>query len=430
MVEEIQLTSVSDSSLPMGKKCLGSVALERVRRTNEKAEIGTAVHKHMEVRAELGVYRALELLDETIDAFGLSEFNANMAKAKCKKCEYEPPAGAIAEVALAWRIDAEDGSAEVVRVRGGQGQYELPEGVGCPGTVDLIYSEPDPLFWDEETGNPVCPENSVLHVLDYKTGEDAWVDPIEHNAQLASAAAKAAYWTGAQLVVPEILFVEARTMWFDRVQQAWDIDRIDQAMWDTFELHTRIAKAKQRTMYSSEYVEGYFCRFCDAMPHCPIKGQRIRNLLERKIDNASGALKPDEVSRMVAMMPILRDLVSWCESMAQAWVRENGPIDVGAGRLYGVQDKPKDEIDARAMWKLVLEELKDEDAALEAVKISKSGISEAVKIAHARQGLKRQGSKAVRKILARAYDSGAITKVPGEKWGIYIPSTDEEDPHV
>ena len=418
----IKLTEQSDSGLPIIKKCIGSGALQRAQSTNPAAIMGSAIHKHHEQRAHLGVQMAIAMLDETIDEFELSEVHASIARARCRNSTFEPPRGSGAEIALAWRIDGEQ--AEVVKVRGGQGSYHVPTGVGAPGTIDLIYAEPEPLLWSH--GQATCPRGSTLHVLDYKTGEDAWVDPIDHNAQLASAAAKAAYWTGATRVIPEILFLENRDHWWDRVEKPWDEDRIDKAMWDTFELHTRVQEARQKPMVASELVEGYYCRFCPSLAYCPLQGDRIRNLMSLKIDRVEGPLDPKEISRVAAMLPVLNELAAWCDHVVKAYANEHGPIDVGAGRLYGRRTRMVDALDARKMWPILVEVLEDTDAPYEAVKMKKTYVDNAIRLAHSRKGVRRQKAAAMRRILAMGHASGAIEKEEQDRWGIYIPGTDTD----
>lgn len=419
----VHLTELSDSSLPTVTKCIGPAVLRRANRINAAAVMGTAIHKHHELRAKVGVEMALAMLDETLDEFELSDMHASIARARCRNSTFEPPLGCGAELALAWRIDGDE--AEVVKVRGGQGSYELPDGVGAPGTIDLIYAEPEPLQWDR--GQATCPPDSTLHVLDYKTGEDAWVDPITHNAQLASAAAKAAYWTGATRVIPEILFLENRTHWWDRVDRPWDTDRIDKAMWSTFKLHTKIHECRQRSSIHSELVEGYHCRFCPSLAYCPLQGDKIRNLMSLKVDRPEGPLNAAEVSRVAAMVPIVRELGAWCDDMVKAYAREHGPIDVGAGRLYGPRSRPVDVLDPRKMWPIIVEVLGDADAPYDAVQMRKTYLDKAIRHSHARKGISRQKAGALRRILAMGHDSGAIEKEEQERWGIYIPGSDVEE---
>lgn len=418
----MQLTEESDSKLPMLSKCIGPAVLVTTRSVSGKATIGTAIHRHLELRAMKGVVSALAMLDETIDEFDLSEIEVAIAKSRCRSFRFEPPRGAGAELALAWRIDGD--SAEVVKVRGGQGEYALPANVWAPGTIDIIYAAPEPLLWQD--GRATCPDVSTLWVIDYKTGDDTWVDPVERNAQLANGAAKAAIWTGASRVVPAILHVERGDGILEAVREPWDADRISAAMWSTFDLHERIHAARQASPdeVRSMLIEGYYCRYCPSLAYCPIKAERVRNLLS--LGTGEGALESVEAAKLAMMLPQIQDLARHMEQVVKAHVLEHGPIDVGNGRYYGPQTKQRDLIVGAPMFKLLADKL-GKDVALDAITITKSNIDAAIKRDHDARNIKRKRAAVMREVLAAGYSVEAIRKESYEKWGLFKPGEEEED---
>jgi hypothetical protein len=401
---------------------LGSVVNPRTDHHNWAAVKGDAIHAHLDARSKLGIERAREQVDKLVESFGMPEIEASIAKAMCRTFDYEPPPGSIPEIALAWRVDGDE--AEVIEIRGGKGKYELGPTEGAPGTFDLIFADPDPLEWDGDV--PICPDNSTLWVVDYKTGSDAWVDPIEVNYQLKSAVAKAAYWTGARRVMPAVLYVQRGGGVWDVPDEPWAEDKIDQAMWDVFDLHEQIAAAqKAGRLDRSQYVEGYYCRYCPSLSYCPIMHERVRNLLEFNAERRQGVLTEAEMRRAAAMLPIIQQLGRWIESVVKTHVKEHGPIDIGAGRMYGRKVKPVDVLDGAKLIPIISEVLGDEESAMAAVQMTKSSIDTAVRKAHEKKGIKRQASRAMRQILAKGYDSGAIEKQNSEKWGVYVPGEEK-----
>jgi hypothetical protein len=147
------------------------------------------------------------LLDDTIGGrevcprgigvlHGLDEADAGRLAFLDEHLRLPVPAGAIAEVPLGYWPDG-----NVRRVEGGAGRY-VDEGQILSGTIDVM--------WADETDNPeMCPEGSTLWIVDWKTGAEEHVPPVDRNWQLRGAAVLAARWTGAQRVIPAICYVNA-----------------------------------------------------------------------------------------------------------------------------------------------------------------------------------------------------------------------------
>ena len=146
----------SGSSYSQAQKCPGSVVLPQVGADVPAAASGSAQHQHFAERAQLGVERAFERLDLVAQAWDLSEDSAAIFAALCRRFTWVPPEGAVVELPLGLYADG-----RVRRVVGGRGSYEGPDGLLFPGTLDVMWAEPDPLVIDA-SGAPRCPESSVL----------------------------------------------------------------------------------------------------------------------------------------------------------------------------------------------------------------------------------------------------------------------------
>jgi len=409
------LSKWSDSFLPLLAKCLGPAVLARIDHTNVKADSGSAIHRHLELRAEVGYEAAMAGLEQTIAEYGLDEVEASIAAARCRHFTWTPPPGAIAEIALAW--DELD-DYEVKPIRGGQGKYAVTDYLRAPGTIDIIFSEPEPLILTEG-GQPICPKGSVLWVCDYKTGVDTWVDPIETNWQLRSAAIKAAKWTGAREVMPAVIYVGRGEGTWDVASRIWDLDRIERVRKQVFDLHARADTARPENL---TLVEGYHCRYCPAATSCPAKMATVTTLLTEPKPIAR--LDAQRARQLAEVLPLVRDMAAKADETLRQYVRENGPIDMGGGRFWGPVATRRDVLLPK-VWVPLLQKALGQFAS-HAIKIEKAALGRAIAAQHEHMGMKRAKSIAMRSILSEAGKLGGILSEPCEKWILYRKQ-DEED---
>lgn len=386
------LSQSSDSRLPLLSKCLGSVVLRGFGNTGPKADMGSGIHAHMEDRARFGLETALARLEQTMSEFDLDDKERDIAIARCRHFTFLPPSGSIAEVALAWNT-----LGGVVEIEGGKGVYATIEDVGGPGTVDLIFSEPNPLT--VQFDRPRCDEDSVLWVCDYKSGSDVWVSPIETNWQLKSAAAKAAKWTGAKRVVPAIIYVGKGDGIWD-IGEMWDAERIDFETKEVHSLHSRIASATQDNV---KLVEGAHCRYCPSVTSCPAKLSSVAAITG---SDYQMQLDPESAKKLAETLPVVKDIVRRSEAALRAYVEENGAIDMGDGLEFGLVRKARDYLVPK-IWIPLLQKALGR-YAYSAITITKAGVDRAVEEQHYDMGLKRAKAISMRSILSEAGKRGGI----------------------
>lgn len=408
---------ISDSLLPLVEICAAAGALPRPRNVSAAADLGSAVHEHLELRVLVGVEVAFDAIERTADSWKLEGSQRGIFAARCRKFRFSPPPGALAEVPLAW---TEEGS--VVAVKGGRGQYDVPEGCWGPGTLDVMWSEPEPLQV-EEGSPPRCPAGSTLFVADYKTGDEAWVHPIETNAQLAALSAKAATWTHAQAVVPAVIFVRGEEGVWDVPAAPWGPDKISSAAASTRLIHERVAHQQEllKTGQAVDTVEGPHCRFCPAQAACPAKTEQLKRLIgERCADVAM--LTAEGALHWANMLPALERLAANAKAALQAYVQLTGePIDLGNGNVWGPREEGKDRLLPGPALE-VLRELVGEEAAVSAVKITKKAFCETAKESADRG----EGAIAVRKALSMLGERGGILSEPTVKWTVFRKGTHTE----
>ena len=414
----------SGSGYNLARLCPGSTAQARIGSTNERADSGNAIHQHLDDRVKLGLQAALDLLPQRLHRWELNEDDAAFVTARCRRFTFVPPAGALSEVPLCLVADG-----SVVSCVGGRGEYEVPEGGVLPATLDVMWSEPEPLKVVD--GVPRCPQGSVLWVPDYKSGKEENVAQVEHNRQAMVCALLAAIYTGAARVVPGIVYVRSgEGEWDCPTDAAGNVQpvNVEGLRWLLEEvLATHAACAEQaRRRLSGEpltLVEGTHCGWCAARERCPAKLAMIRAVVDGTLapSGEPGELTTSQAARLAEVKPqIARWLVRANEAL-KLHADAHGDVPLGDGRVYGRHEVQQDEVE----WSSGLEVLAAEvgevaaKAALTPPKLARSAIDAALKKHLEESGVRRQGEATKRRVYARLKASGALRKVAVVKYEVH-----------
>lgn len=401
------MTLQSLSSLERAEHCPPSAVLMHFDGASEPADEGSAIHEHMHMRAALGVDEAMARLPKVLAKWGVTGDRARIVAWRCRSFTWSPPRSALGEVALGLRRDG-----TVVRVKGGRGKYDLdPKEFITAGTIDLLWAEPEPLII---RGDEIrCPTNSVLWVDDYKTGDDGYVTPIEHNTQLAGEAFLAAKWTGAQAVMPAITFIEPGHGTWDTPDYAWGHDDIKSA-------ELRIRMIVSRVEAEAKHIEnggvprtreGRWCDFCAAQNVCPSKIGLLKAALGDPEPVLPNPLTPEQERLLASHVSQLGRMYSVARSYLERVVAERGhPIDLGNGFVWGPVTSERKEIDPTIALETLQRELQHHIG--EALSVSKSGIERAVKMLHLEKGIARQVAPTMRRILGELEKKDAFKPYP------------------
>lgn len=411
---------VSGSALAAGIKCAASAVLWRVLGSGSSAStIGSALHEHIRHRNLYGVSSAVEMLPELAARFELDEDETALFIARAKAFEWSPPRGSVAELALCL---FEDGRVEAVR--GGKGQYDdLPPDALVPAQIDLFWAEPTPLF--REGDRIVCPPESTLWVVDFKSGREDYVDAAEQNAQAVAGAVLAGKYTGAQRVISGIVFLR-------KGQGIWDIPDFvyDRALLDHSEKILRDAVSAVREQADRHrrglplaYREGMHCNLCRARHACPAHLASIKGWLAEPNPIEPGALSDEQARRLAEIAPSLRRFVASIDAALRVHVEESQrPIELSDGRRWGPHAKGAEVFDPDKAVEALAVEVGPEKAA-KAIKrtISKQAIERVIKADHAEREIKRKGAEAMRGVYGRLRAADGIRKVARVQWGVFKP---------
>lgn len=413
---------LSLSGLQLAAVCPGSAVLPRVGSTSVKADIGSALHEYNALRGEKGREAADEQGDEIADRLGLDGKDRAIFFARARALDLQIPEGALYEVPLCLRADG-----TVEPVTGGRGEYMVPEDALVAGTLDILFSDPEPLL-----DGQWCPPGSVLWTPDLKTGSDAYVAPIQRNWQARVSALLGAKWTRAAAVVPAIVYPHAAGGTWDIPQRngdpvalrADDLARIEA---DVRTLHAAVTEQERRLAEGKplRLVTGAHCTYCPARRGCPAHVAETRALVTGQAGLVAGPLTPEQAARGAAMLGPAKAATEALEEALRAHVEAYGPIPLPDGKVYGPVPATRTTYRTRLAYAALRQELdavvgeeEGERLADEAFRTSEKAIKDAIRAAHEIAGLKKKQAEALRRIKAV---EGVTHDVPSLTWSAHYP---------
>jgi hypothetical protein len=412
------------SGLQQASICPGSAVLPRIGSTSVKADIGSALHEFNAVRGEHGKRAAREQADEIADRWNLHGKNRAMFLARAYGLDLGIPEGALYEVPLCLRADG-----TVEPVEGQRGVYMAPDDTIVAGTLDILFATPEPI--QDATW---CPRDSMLWAGDLKTGDETHVAPIARNWQARVSALLGARWTGAEAVVPAIVFPSANG-------GAWDVPmangepvalrrkELAQIDADLRALHATVMEQVERVAEGKtpRLVTGSHCTYCPARAGCPAHVAEARALIVGDSGLVAGPLTPEQATKAAGLLGPARAAVDALEDALRAHVEAFGPVALPGGKVYGPTATEKTTFDVQATYQALIDEFEPIVGAELAAKIAnnafavtKNGIYDAITEAHETAGISRQKKNAFERVTSQP---GVATKSPGVRWGVHYPKT-------
>lgn len=358
--------SLSLSSLGHAAVCPGSAVLDGAE--GVAGNPGSALHEYVSILLRQGRREANDALDQIVARWSLGETDASIVRWRAQRFEPDVPDGALSEVALCL---LDDGS--VVEVEGARGQYKMPPNGVIAGTVDLMWSEPEPLYKDAD-GRWRAPAGAQLWAVDLKTGSDAHVAAIGRNWQVRGSALLAARWlglpsrgvVGALCYLPRSKADDPRGRW-EKIGEAWGEN--DLAAFET-EIRGIVARVRESEALAAagripELIMGPHCGFCKARVVCPAFAIEARAMMRQGGDGkirlpVVGELSRDDLGRMASTLIILERAARGVRDLLKAEVERGGPIALPDGRVYGPEDCGEVERFAtRELYQAVVDEIAD-----------------------------------------------------------------------
>ncbi len=339
-------------------RCRASAALPQVLDANDNShrDRGTAAHAFLARVGEVGREAALSEVDEQWRPF-------------CDSIELAQLADRVTlstEVALAydWRADTAR-RLEVVDARA----YDVDPDREIPLTIDLAGVT-----------------DGTVYAGDYK-GPHAWLPEPEQSAQLGLAALALARLHDAWSARIEYIRLrdDGSTRRFgatlDGIGLLSIADRVQGAMLEVTALRSHVAAGTVPNV-----VEGPWCRYCTARPHCPAKTAMIRQVIG---DTARAIpydlpITAENAGSAYAMLKRAKDVIQALEGAIRAYAYDT-PIPIGEEpdgslRFFGRHEREGSEVLDGAIAYQVLAERYGAEEAAKAVtmEITKKAITDVV----------------------------------------------------
>lgn len=410
------------SGLQQASLCPGSAVLPRIGSTSKKADIGSALHEYNATRGEHGKQVADERADDIADRWGLDGKDRAVFFGRARSMDLGIPDGALFEVPLCLRADG-----TVEPVTGGTGNYMAPEDTIVAGTLDILFATPEPI-----QDGAWCPRDSVLWTPDLKTGDDAFVAPIARNWQARASALLGAKWTGAETVVPAIVFPTPNG-------GAWDVPtkhekpmplrrkELDQIETDLRALHATVMEQAERVEAGKlpKLVTGTHCTYCAARAGCPALVSETRAIVSGHSGLVAGPLTREEAVKAAGLIGPARAAIKAMEDALRAHVEAFGEVPLPDGKVYGPTTVEDTTYHTRELYQAMVDEFEPILGADEAAKVAsnafaatKGSIYDAIDEAHEFAGVKRQKKNAFERIVSAP---GVVTKETSVRWGAHYP---------
>lgn len=292
-------------------------------------------------------------------------------------------AGAMSEVKVAYDVLARTG--RIIGQGDGRGYGTLGP-FEIAGSIDVLWIEDD-----------------TVVVLDWKTGYRD-VDPADRNWQLWGYALAACAALGKRKARVMIVYTKFKSAHPDQ----HDIGALELADFAArlAALHTRVPELKAALNRGEQLDtrEGSWCRYCPSKHVCPSK----RGLL---VQMATGglavvgdtAMTPELARAGYEQIVRLEQLVDDARKRMNMYVDENGPIDLGNGRMYGRYARTGNEkldgnVAAQVIREICGESAKEFEAMAIERKVTKSAIEDACKALNMPRGTKPKIERRIREL--------------------------------
>jgi len=431
----------SGSSRKLAALCSASAALPTIDHVGS-SEVGTALHEFVEYLVETAERRYADgepqlsheaarrdhsvqgELEEIADRNALTGEARSIFLARARGFWWEVPEACLSEVALGY---VKGGAVEVA---GGKGNYTLHEGAApFAATIDLLWAEPYPFRFDHVDPRPIVPVGSTLHVVDVKTGDELYVEPVDHNAQLGLGAVLASRWVrweGEPSVQTGILWFRKGPAVIEYARDTWTADRVTDEM-RKLGAEIQAVRAQRKLLTEGKpldgLVEGDHCTYCPARQACPAKVASVAALVgaERGLLEP-GALSDEQLAKAVAFLPTLTRLADTIRTLAKARVEQTGrPLSLAVGKAWGPHPTKTKSFAVDAV-RSVLEDVLGVDGASRAIdppKVTAAGIKRELERQYGRENTSTV-TKVMRTVYAKAGEvAGAIVETDGTECGPY-----------
>jgi hypothetical protein len=270
---------------------------------------------------------------------------------------------------------------------------------GAPGAFDIFLS-PDVVGVDAQ---------DRVVIVDWKTGHGD-VEPAATNGQLWGCALAACRALGKSSAIVRLVF----TNMGDRCDEH-EIDALDLADFANRleRLHVQVAE-RQAAKARGEILEtreGSWCKHCASKAVCPSKNALLVQVAEHGLAIiGDSAITPERARTGYEEIVRVETLIRDARKRLETYVDDNGPIDLGGGKLFGRYVRNGNErLDGSTAVQAIAEIVGESAKEFESIAVERRTSKAAIDRAAKQLGAKRGTGPA---IIKRIRELGGATNAP------------------
>lgn len=303
------------------------------------------------------------------------------------------PPGSRAEVKVA--IDVSTGEGRIIGEGGGR-DYGALAPYEIAGSIDVLGIVGDTVI-----------------VVDWKTGFKD-VDPAERNWQMFGYALAACRALGKTKAIVRIAYTNQPGQPIDEHElEPFDLADFAERL---KQLHTRESSLKKTFQQGVVPTtrEGAWCRHCPSKSVCASKNALLVQFASKGLAVVGDSqMTRDRAAGAYAEVIRIEQLVKDARARLETYVDENGPIDLGEGRMFGryVRGGTR-RLDGNKAVQAIAEIVGEQAKEFEAMAIERKTSQAAIERAAKMFGPKRGAAKLKAQIVARIDELGGVTHGP------------------
>lgn len=291
--------------------------------------------------------------------------------------------------------------------------------------ADRNYGKPGP-FEIFLSADVIGVDGDTVVIVDWKTGYGE-VEPAATNGQMWGLALAACRALGKHAAIVRLVYTnqggrcdEHEIDALDLAEFAGRLERLHVAVAGLQAAHARGEPLPTR--------EGSWCKFCNSKPYCPSKNALLVQVAEHGLAVVGdSAITPQRAATAYEQIVRVESLVREARKRIETYVDEQGPIDLGGGRMFGRYVRQGNErldgaVAVRAIAEVVGESATEFEAMAVERRTSKAAIDRAAKALACKNGT---ASSVIRKIRELGGASHAAESMP---IGEYLRDSSEPAP--
>lgn len=262
---------------------------------------------------------------------------------------------------------------------------------GTPGPFDIFMSTD--VLWVE---------GDTVYVLDWKTGYND-VEPAATNGQMWGCALAACRALGKTRAVVRLVYTNQGDRCDEYALDALDLADFAKRL-ERLHVHVTELQAMKARGEILPTREGSWCRYCPSKAQCPSKNALLVQVAERGLAVIGDSeMTPERARTGYEQIVRLESLVKDARKRLETYVDEQGPIDLGGGRMFGRyvregNERLSGDVAVKAIAAVVGESAREFESLAIERKVTKAAIDRAAKQLGCKRGTAGAVVKKIREL--------------------------------